>query len=119
LLPYKFYGSDRAKPFKHLRTNNILSSIISSKTRLRLLKKLFSNPETRSYLRALAEEFQESTNSVRLELNRLEAANMLQSSREGNKKYFKANTEHPLYEEIHKMVLKELKEGNKYKVLKE
>jgi hypothetical protein len=46
-----------------------------------------------------------------LELNRLEAANMLQSSREGNKKYFKANTEHPLYEEIHKMVLKESKEG--------
>lgn len=91
-----------------LKYLDILSSLISSKTRLRLLKKLFVDPSIRSYLRALAEEFQESTNSVRLELNRLEAADMLLSSREGNKKYFRANTAHPLYEEIHKMVLKDL-----------
>lgn len=92
---------------KILNGLGILSSLISSKTRLRLLKKLFKDPHSKSYLRALAEEFKESTNSVRLELNRLESANMLLSHREGNKKIFMANTEHPLYEEIHSMVLKE------------
>ena len=54
----------------------MLDSLITSKTRVKLLK-FFMNPETRSYLRSLAEEFGESTNAVRVELNRLEKAGIL------------------------------------------
>ncbi|AZQ61560.1 ArsR family transcriptional regulator [Flammeovirga pectinis] len=84
----------------------MLDALITSKTRLKLLLKFFINPTNTSYLRGLATEFSESTNSVRVELNRLEKADMLMSFVEGNKKLFKANTKHPLYTDIQTIVLK-------------
>ena len=53
----------------------MLDSLITSKTRLKLLMKFFMNPGTRAYLRELAKEFNESTNSIRIELNRLSRQN--------------------------------------------
>ena len=52
----------------------MLDALITSKTRVRLLVKFFLNPTMKAYLRELASEFDESTNSVRLELNRLKEA---------------------------------------------
>lgn len=84
----------------------MLESLISSKTRVKLLTRFFVNPERAGYLRALAAEFNESTNAVRVELNRLEGAGILTSTTEGNKKIFNTNAKHPLYAEMRKMVLK-------------
>ncbi len=84
----------------------MIETLISSKTRVKLLLKFFLNSNTRAYLRSLESEFGESTNSIRLELNKLEQAGMLSSSLEGNKKIFKANTKHPLFSEIHSILLK-------------
>jgi hypothetical protein len=84
----------------------MLASLITSKTRIKLLIRLFLNPDTKGHLRGLAEEFKESTNSVRLELNRFEEAGMLLSKAKGNKKVYNANTEHPLYPEIQKILRK-------------
>lgn len=84
----------------------MLEALISSKTRIKLLYKFFLNSNTRSYLRGLEEEFNESSNSIRLELNKFENAGFLVSSTEGNKKLFKANTEHPLFQDINRIVLK-------------
>lgn len=67
---------------------------------------MFLNPGTTAYLRGLAEEFNESTNSVRVELNRFEEANMLLSESKGNKKFYKANDSHPLFRDIHSILLK-------------
>ena len=50
----------------------MLSTLITNKTRIKLLVKFFLNPGTRSYLRSLATEFNESTNAIRLELNKFE-----------------------------------------------
>jgi len=50
----------------------MLDSLITSQTRIKLLLRFFLNPENTSYLRELAQEFGESTNAVRLGLNRLE-----------------------------------------------
>ena len=86
----------------------MLETLISSKTRVKLLLKFFLNSNTTAYLRGLESEFGESTNSIRLELNRLEGAGMLASSVKGNRKIFKANTSHPLFDEIHKIVLKHI-----------
>lgn len=82
----------------------MLDTLITSKTRLNLLLKFFSNPQTVSYLRSLAEEFGESTNSVRMELNRLTDAGYLESHSEGNTVQYKANSRHPLYKEIRSVV---------------
>ena len=84
----------------------MIGTLISSKTRIKLLLKFFLNSETTSYLRGLESEFGESSNSIRLELNRLEGAGMLTSSMKGNKKLFKSNTDHPLYREVHNILLK-------------
>jgi hypothetical protein len=52
----------------------------------------------------LATEFGESTNAIRLELNKLEEANLLRADLEGNKKIYHANKQHPFYTTIHSMV---------------
>ncbi len=84
----------------------MLETLISSKTRIKLLLKFFLNSKTKSYLRNLESEFGDSTNSIRVELNRLEGAGMLVSSKKGNKKIFTANVKHPLYSEVHNILLK-------------
>ena len=84
----------------------MLETLISSKTRIKLLLKFFLNSNTTSYLRGLESEFGESSNAIRVELNRLEKAGMLSSSLEGNKKYFRANIKHPLFDEVHKIIIK-------------
>lgn len=84
----------------------MIQTLISSKTRIKLLLKFFLNSETRSYLRNLESEFGESTNAIRLELNKFEKAGMLVSELEGNKKYFKANEKHPLFKDVSNIVRK-------------
>ncbi|MCF8282892.1 MAG: ArsR family transcriptional regulator [Bacteroidales bacterium] len=84
----------------------MLETLISSKTRIKLLLKFFLNSNMTAYLRSLETEFGESTNGIRLELNRLEEAGMLSSFFDGNKKMFRANTAHPLFGEIHNILLK-------------
>jgi len=86
----------------------LLADFISSKTRVKLLLKFFLNTRTTSYLRDLAKEFDESTNAVRIELNRLEQAGMLTSYNSGNKKLYKADQGYPLFDEIQDIVKKHL-----------
>jgi len=83
----------------------VLETLITSKTRIKLLMKFFLNFRTISYLRDLANEFGESTNAIRLELNRLEEAGLLESIRDGNKKLFRANDQHPLFDGIRGLLL--------------
>ncbi|SEU05320.1 hypothetical protein SAMN05444285_13812 [Draconibacterium orientale] len=84
----------------------MIESLITNKTRLKLLLKFFLNKETTSYLRNLENEFGESSNAIRLELNRLEKADLLVSNFNGNRKYFRANDNHPLYGEINSILQK-------------
>ena len=84
----------------------MLNSIITSQTRIKLLLKFFLNPRSQGYLRQLAKEFGESTNGVRVELNKLTEAKVLNSSTEGRNKIYSANSEHPLFNDIRNIVLK-------------
>jgi len=82
----------------------MLDTLITSKTRIKLLLKFFLNSNSSSYLRGLESEFGESTNAIRLELNRFEKAGLLTTTTKGNKKMFKANTKHPLFNHIHDLI---------------
>lgn len=84
----------------------MLDTLISSKTRVKLLLKFFLNSNNSSYLRGLESEFGESSNAIRLELNKLEDAGLLTTNLQGNKKYFQANIRHPLYGDINSILLK-------------
>lgn len=84
----------------------MIETLISSKTRVKLLLKFFLNSSNTSYLRNLEEEFGESTNGIRLELNKFEKAGFLESFSDGNKKIFQANTKHPLFQDLNRIIMK-------------
>jgi predicted transcriptional regulator len=86
--------------------DNLLSGLISSTTRVKLLMRLFFNPQARSYLRELAKEFNVSTNAVREELNQLKKTNLLKSEKNGRQVYYMANTEHALFPELKSIISK-------------
>ena len=84
----------------------MLSTLITSKTRINLLLKFFLNPGTKAYLRELAAEFGESTNAIRVELNRLSDAKLLKSTNLGRKVIYRANDNHNLFRDIQSVVRK-------------
>jgi hypothetical protein len=86
--------------------DDLFIGLIASKTRIKLLVRLFFNPEARSYLRELAKEFSLSTNSVREELNQLTKTRFLTSKKDGRQVYYMANQKHPLFPELRSMVNK-------------
>ena len=88
--------------------NIMLGSLITSKTRLRMLIKFFISAANNGYLNGLANEFNESTNSIRKELNNLSSAGYLLKSKENNRIIYNANTSHPMFEVLQKIVRRHL-----------
>ena len=82
----------------------MIDTLISSKTRVKLLLKFFLNSANKAYLRNLEAEFGESTNGIRVELNRLSEAGLLESAAEGKTIRYKANHGHPLFPELKAIV---------------
>jgi len=86
--------------------NNPLGTLITSKTRLKLLSRFFLNQNLSGYLQGLSKELEENTNSIRVELNRLEEAGMLSSTLQGRRKLYRVNALHPLTSDITSIVRK-------------
>ncbi|WP_240377993.1 winged helix-turn-helix domain-containing protein [Bacillus piscicola] len=82
----------------------MLEHLITSKTRIRMLIKFFTHEGTEAYLRELAAEFGDSTNAVRVELNRFMNAGLLCRTNVKNRKVYRANTTHPFFADIQYMV---------------
>ena len=87
-------------------SDNVLSGVISSRTRVQILVRLLLNPGIRAHLRGLATEFGVSPNGVRTELNNLGKHKVLISERDGRNVFYHANTKHPLFPELSSMVRK-------------
>ena len=87
----------------------MLNSLITSKTRLRVLVKFFIRAANKGHLNSLATEFGESTNGIRKELNKLKDAGYLLSNKEQNKVIYRANTNHPFYSILQDLVKKHLR----------
>ena len=100
-------NSEKQTPNCEKRTA-LIDSLITNKTRIKLLLRFFLNTRSKSYLRGLESEFGESTNAIRLELNRFEEAGLLVSSMDKNKKMFEANEQHPLFDDIRSIVKKSM-----------
>ena len=82
--------------------------LITSRTRVKMLLKFFLNSHSKAHLRGLAEEFGESTNAIRHELNNLSRAGYLVSQERGKMIEYSANTNHPLYPELKRIIHKYL-----------
>lgn len=87
---------------------SIFSGLITSKTRISILMRLFLNPDKEAYLRELSGEFGVSPSQVRDELRQLNDAGFLSSEKKGRQIHYRANLKHPLYSELNSMVRKAL-----------
>lgn len=86
----------------------MLDSLITSKTRIKLLVKFFITSANSGHLRGLANEFNESTNAIRKELNHLSEAGYLEKKEVSNKIAYRANTRHPMFSLLQQVVHKYL-----------
>ncbi len=84
----------------------MLDALITSRTRIKLMLKFFLNTSSTGYLRGLEAEFGDSTNAIRLELNRFEEAGLLEAHNDGHRKIFQANKKHPLFSDIQSIIRK-------------
>lgn len=84
----------------------MLDNIITSKTRVRLLTKFFINVANEGYLRGLATEMNESTNSIRKELNNLTEAGYLIKHDVNQRIIYKANQNNPFFTLLQQVVRK-------------
>ena len=101
------YGTHSGEAVKTQKiTLDLLGPLITSKTRLNLLLRFFLNQNLSGYLQGLSKELDENTNSIRVELNRLEEAGMLNSTLEGRRKLYRVNALHPLASDITSIVRK-------------
>ena len=87
-------------------TLDLLGPLITSKSRLKFLLRFFLNQNLSGYLQGLSKELDENTNSIRVELNRLEEAGLLSSELQGRRKLYQVNLAHPLSSDITSIVRK-------------
>ena len=69
--------------------------LFGSKTRAKLLKLFFENPEKSFYVREMTRVIDEQINSVRRELLNLESIGVIKNETFDNKVYYSANAKHP------------------------
>lgn len=86
----------------------MLSGLITSKIRIRILMRLFHNPEHNAYVRELSDEFGATPSHVKSELDQLSEAGLLTRKMSGRQVFFSANRQHPLFVELQSMVRKAL-----------
>ena len=75
--------------------NTPTEKLFGSKTRAKLLKLFFENPEKSFYVREMTRVIDEQINSVRRELLNLESIGIIKNETFDNKVYYSANTKHP------------------------
>jgi DNA-binding transcriptional ArsR family regulator len=85
-----------------------MSSIeaIFPKVRAEILRILFSDPSKEFHLRELSRLSNMALGSIQQEVGRLTKADLLISRRDGNRIYYRANTQHPIFPELRGIALK-------------
>ncbi len=90
------------------KLTSIFEGIITSKTRINILMRLFLNPDQEAYLRELSKEFSTPPSVIKEELKNLSKVGLLSQKKNGRQIFYRANTTHPLFPELHSMVKKAL-----------
>lgn len=84
----------------------ILSEILSSKIRAEIFRLLFGVADNELHVREIERQSGLSLGTVRQELKKLLAMDLVKARRSGNRVYYRANDEHPLFDDIRNIVLK-------------
>jgi predicted nucleotidyltransferase len=84
----------------------VLSTLITSKSRIELLTWFVVHPGERFHYLQLSKILRASRPSIQNELKRLEEGGILLSKKEANVRFYWVNQEHPLYPELKSIVFK-------------
>jgi predicted nucleotidyltransferase len=83
-----------------------LIKIVGSRARAEIFKLLFEQAGSEYYLRELERRSGLTVGSIQQELSNLLSVGLVKSRKDGNRLYYSANSEHPLFPEILRMVEK-------------
>jgi DNA-binding transcriptional ArsR family regulator len=85
---------------------NALSKILSSKVRAEIFRVLFGLNAEEIHMREIERRTGFAIGTIQSELKKLLQLDLLAKRRDGNRLYYRANREHPLYPDIRSIVLK-------------
>lgn len=85
---------------------SILADILSNRARAEIFRLLFSGRSAQLHNREIVRRSGMSESAVRRELGKLTKLDLLKRRKDGNRVYYGANCDHPLYPEIHGLALK-------------
>jgi predicted nucleotidyltransferase len=83
----------------------ILAEILSSRVRAEFFRILFGINSNEYHLREIQRQSGYAIGTVRQEAKKLERLQLITKRVDGNRTYYKANRQHPLYKILHEMVL--------------
>lgn len=78
----------------------MVEQLFGSKTRVKLLRLFFSNPNRSFYVREITRKVEEQINSVRRELSNLLSIGIITSDSTNNKLYYEVNQDYEYYEAL-------------------
>jgi predicted nucleotidyltransferase len=79
---------------------NLLAQILSSQVRAEIFRLLFDGSRASIHLRDLQRKSGLAIGTIQKEISHLKELDLVTSKRDGNRLYFSANSNHPLYKEI-------------------
>jgi len=83
-----------------MKIQTSLKQLFVSQTRLKIITILFANPQEIYYVRQLVRLTEEEINSVRRELDNLKKSNIVESEWRGNRLYYWANKQSPVFYDL-------------------
>lgn len=86
--------------------NMTLLEALFPKVRCEILRLLFAHPEQELHLRELARQGGLTVGTIQQEVAKLTSADLLTPRRDGNRLYYRANKDHPIFPELQSLILK-------------
>jgi DNA-binding MarR family transcriptional regulator len=93
-------------PSTQSRNNQLLGRLFGSRTRIKLLILLLSNPERQYFVREITRRLNERINSIRRELSNFEKMGLVKSINRKRKRYYYVDTDFIIYRELRDLILR-------------
>lgn len=98
--------------YKMYTTDNTINKLITSRTRVSILKLLLLNPENSYYLREIEQLVKSPVRAVQRELENLKRIGLAELRVQGNRRYYSVNRNFPIFEELKSILLKTVALGD-------
>ena len=89
-----------------MKQTDVLSNLLGSKLRAKVLGWLFTHTDERFFVRQLSALLKEDSTNLSRELARLEKMGILVSTTSGKQKYYQANRQSPIFGDLHGLMIK-------------